>query len=164
MMCARMRYAERQDFIVAELWQALYGHDSADGRYLRPAHVKWRGAPPSAWREVEFLWSGCQPPSEIVRNHLICANASVCSRCMLALAQNTFTHFDRRAETVDEYYSESDLPVMLTIMDVAKLLRVSKNTAYSFVKSGKFPYVKVGHQIRVFRDDVMRYIQAPSEI
>ena len=65
---------------------------------------------------------------------------------------------------MDEYYSESDLPVMLTIMDVAKLLRVSKNTAYNFVKSGKFPYLKVGHQIRVFRDDVMRYIQAPSEI
>ena len=83
---------------------------------------------------------------------------------MLALAQNTFTHFDRRVKTVDEYYSENDLPVMLTIMDVAKLLRVSKNTAYNFVKSGKVPYVKVGHQIRVFRDDVMRYIQAPSEI
>ena len=83
---------------------------------------------------------------------------------MLALAQNTFTHFARRTETVDEYYSENDLPVMLTIMDLAKLLRVSKNTAYNFVKSGKVPYVKVGHQIRVFRDDVMRYIQAPSEI
>lgn len=65
---------------------------------------------------------------------------------------------------MDEYYSENDLPVMLTIMDVAKLLRVSKNTAYNFVKSGKVPYVKVGHQIRVFRDDVMRYIQAPSKI
>ena len=65
---------------------------------------------------------------------------------------------------MDEYYSESDLPVMLTIMDVAKPLRVSKNTAYNFVKSGKFPYVKVGHQIRLFRDDIMRYIQAPSEI
>ena len=46
---------------------------------------------------------------------------------------------------MDEYYSESDLPVILTIMDVAKLLRVSKNTAYNFVKSGEFPYVKVGH-------------------
>mgnify|MGYP004566141189 CR=1 FL=1 len=64
---------------------------------------------------------------------------------MLALAQNIFTRFDRRAKTLDEYYSESDLPVILTIMDVAKLLRVSKNTAYNFVKSGEFPYVKVGH-------------------
>ena len=131
---------------------------------MRPARVTRRDAPPSAWREVEFLWSGCQSPSEIVRNHLICANASVYSRCMLTFAQSTFTHFDRRAETVDEYYSENDLPVMLTIMDLAKLLRVSKNTAYNFVKSGKVPYVKVGHQIRVFRDDVMRYIQVPSEI
>ena len=131
---------------------------------MRPARITRRDAPPSAWREVEFLWSGCQPPSEIVRNHLICANASIWNCCVLALAQNTFTHFDRRAETVDEYYSENDLPVMLTIMDLAKLLRVSKNTAYNFVKSGKVPYVKVGHQIRVFRDDVMRYIQAPSKI
>lgn len=57
MVRATMQYAERLYITAAGLWQVLHGHDSADGRYLRPAHVKWRGASPSAWGEVEFLWS-----------------------------------------------------------------------------------------------------------
>lgn len=103
MMCARMRYAERQDFIVAELWQALYGHDSADGRYLRPAHVKWRGAPPSAWREVEFLWSGCQPPSEIMQRNFYLLEVN---------------YMEAKSEITDV----EDLPLALTVEQLAKAI------------------------------------------
>ena len=56
-----------------------------------------------------------------------------------------------------------ELPLMLTIMDVAGLLRVSKNTAYNFVKTGAVPSIKVGHQIRVYREDMINYIQASSQ-
>ena len=49
---------------------------------------------------------------------------------------------------------------MLTIQELAGFLRVSKNTAYHFVNTGKVPSVKVGHQIRIFRDDVIQYIKA----
>ena len=59
-----------------------------------------------------------------------------------------------------EYYSEKELPVMLTIQDVAAFLRVSKNTAYSFVSTGVFPAVKVGRQIRIYREDVIKYVSA----
>lgn len=57
-----------------------------------------------------------------------------------------------------KYYSEKELPVMLTVQDVAAFLRVSKNTAYSFINSGVFPTIKVGRQIRIHRDDVIQYV------
>ena len=56
-----------------------------------------------------------------------------------------------------------ELPLMLTIMDIAELLRVSKNTAYNFVKTGMVPSIKVGHQIRVYREDMLNYIKASSQ-
>ena len=57
---------------------------------------------------------------------------------------------------MSNYYSEKELPVMLTVQDIAAFLRVSKNTAYSFVSSGAIPVVKVGRQIRGHRDEVIR--------
>ena len=44
---------------------------------------------------------------------------------------------------MSNYFSEKELPVMLTVQDIAAFLRVSKNTAYSFVSSGAIPVVKV---------------------
>lgn len=63
----------------------------------------------------------------------------------------------------DNAFDPQALPIMLTIMDIAKLLRVSKNTAYNFVKTGAVPSIKVGHQIRIYRDDILRYIQTSSQ-
>lgn len=47
-----------------------------------------------------------------------------------------------------------DVPVMLTVEEFGKLLRISRNTAYEYVRSGAVPSVKVGKQFRIFRDDV----------
>lgn len=61
---------------------------------------------------------------------------------------------------MSEYYTESDLPIVLTVLDVAKLLRVSKNTAYDYLRSGAIPCIRVGHQIRVFRDDALAFLRS----
>ena len=58
-----------------------------------------------------------------------------------------------------EYHSESDLPVMMTIQELARFLRVSRNTAYSFVNTGVIPSVKIGRQTRIYREDVIRFVQ-----
>ena len=50
-------------------------------------------------------------------------------------------------KSIDEY------PEMMTVDDLAHYFRVSKNTAYAFIKSGKIPSVKVGRQIRIYRED-----------
>ena len=63
---------------------------------------------------------------------------------------------------MSNYYSENELPVMLTVQDVAAFLRISKNTAYNFVNSGVIPSVKIGRQVRVYREDVIRYIKSPQ--
>ena len=66
-------------------------------------------------------------------------------------------------ETMEElsmadYRSESDLPIMMTIQELGKFLRVSRNTAYSFVKTGVIPSIKVGRQTRIYREDVIRFV------
>lgn len=52
------------------------------------------------------------------------------------------------------YKNLEEVPVMLTVEEFGKLLRISRNTAYEYVRIGVVPSVKVGKQIRIFRDDV----------
>ena len=58
-----------------------------------------------------------------------------------------------------EYLCENQLPIMLTVLELAVFLRVSKNTAYQFVNSGEIPSVKVGRQTRVYREDVLSFVR-----
>lgn len=59
-----------------------------------------------------------------------------------------------------DYFSEKELPVMMTIQELAGFLRVSKNTAYNFVNSGTIPSVKIGRQTRIYREDIVRYVKS----
>ena len=54
------------------------------------------------------------------------------------------------------YTSYEDIPVMMTVEEFGKLMRVSRNTAYAFVREGLVPTVKVGRQIRIYRGDVLK--------
>ena len=67
---------------------------------------------------------------------------------------------------IQSYIKIDDVPVMLTVDELGKLLRISRNTAYAYVRSGVVPSVKVGKQIRIFRDDIyaMRRFGIPPDI
>ena len=69
-------------------------------------------------------------------------------------------------EAIQSYITIDDVPVMLTVDELGKLLRISRNTAYAYVRSGVVPSVKVGKQIRIFRDDIyaMRRFGIPPDI
>lgn len=54
------------------------------------------------------------------------------------------------------YTSYEDIPVMMTVEEFGKLMRVSRNTAYAFAREGLVPTVKVGRQIRIYRGDVLK--------
>ncbi len=54
------------------------------------------------------------------------------------------------------YTSYEDIPVMMTVEEFGKLMRVSRNTAYACVRAGLVPTVKVGRQLRIYRGDVLR--------
>ena len=48
----------------------------------------------------------------------------------------------------------NDYPEMMTIPELAEYLRVHTNTAYAYIKTGKIPYIKIGRQIRLYREDI----------
>ncbi len=49
-------------------------------------------------------------------------------------------------------------PDVLTVQQVAELLRVGRNTAYELIRSGLIKGVKVGRQIRVAKANVIDFI------
>ena len=51
-----------------------------------------------------------------------------------------------------------NLPLALTVKEVAKLLGISRNTAYRLIKSKKLRSVRVGRQIRVPRSALEEYL------
>ena len=59
---------------------------------------------------------------------------------------------------ISPYSNMEEVPIMLTVEEMGKLLRVSRNTAYEFVSEGHIPYTRVGHQIRIYRGDVFDMI------
>lgn len=54
--------------------------------------------------------------------------------------------------------SADDLPLMLTVSDVSKILGISMNTAYDLVRSGAIKSVRVGRQIRVSKAALLEFI------
>lgn len=51
---------------------------------------------------------------------------------------------------------------MLTIDEVAEILRVSKPTAYNFIHSVGFPKIKIGRSWRVDEQQLLKWIQEKS--
>ena len=48
----------------------------------------------------------------------------------------------------------------LTALEVAELLKITKNTVYELVKRGELPGYKVGKKLRIDKDDVENYINS----
>lgn len=49
-------------------------------------------------------------------------------------------------------------PALLTVPELATVLRIGRNTAYRLIDTGTIPAIKIGRQIRVYREDVIRYV------
>lgn len=45
-------------------------------------------------------------------------------------------------------------PDNLTVEEIAKYLRVSRQTVYTMIRSGKIPHFKIGNKVRVKRTDL----------
>jgi excisionase family DNA binding protein len=53
----------------------------------------------------------------------------------------------------------NDLPVVLTVEEAARVLRISRSAAYRAVKSGELPVVRIGaRSLRVPRDRLLRQL------
>lgn len=60
---------------------------------------------------------------------------------------------DHRCKTLDE------LPLLLTVQEVADVLGIGRQKAYELVRSGALHSMRIGKQIRVLRDHLAEYLQ-----
>ena len=54
----------------------------------------------------------------------------------------------------------TDLPLTLTVVEAATVLRIGRTAAYNLVRSGKLRSVRVGRTIRVPRDAIAEFLRA----
>ena len=55
-----------------------------------------------------------------------------------------------------------ELPVLLTVEECARLLRISRGKAYAMASSGELPTVRLGRTLRVRRDRLDAWLDAQS--
>ena len=58
----------------------------------------------------------------------------------------------------NRYCSQNDLPLTLRVPEVASILGVGRNTAYNLVKSGELKALRIGRQIRVPKNELLRFL------
>ena len=53
-----------------------------------------------------------------------------------------------------------ELETTLTVQEVAKLLRMSRQTIYNLIREGEIPHFRVGSKVRFNRTDINSLMQA----
>ena len=76
------------------------------------------------------------------------------------------THKTKPQEEVslNTYQNYSDLPLMLSVPEVAKVLGISRAGAYELVRADSFPKIRIGNRIVVPRDKFIAWIDAQTEV
>lgn len=59
--------------------------------------------------------------------------------------------------------SFEELPLVLTVEELAPVLRVGRNTAYDMIRCGRIRSIRVGTQIRILKQDVQRFLESSAE-
>ena len=58
----------------------------------------------------------------------------------------TYTHYDQ-------------LPLILSVDELAKILGIGRNTAYDLIRCGRIRSVRIGHKIRIPKDSLLEFLQ-----
>ena len=61
------------------------------------------------------------------------------------------------------YVSIDDIPLVMTVEDLGKILIIGRSTAYKLVRSGKLKTFRVEKQIRISRDALIEYIKQEQQ-
>lgn len=62
----------------------------------------------------------------------------------------------------ETYRTPDDLPLILRIEDLMKVLDIGRNTAYELVRSGQVQSIRVGNQIRIPKYAVLKFLAFPG--
>ncbi len=63
----------------------------------------------------------------------------------------------------NKYRSFDELPLTLRVEDLMPVLGIGRNTAYELVRAGKIRGVRIGKQIRIPKDEVLRFLQKETQ-
>ena len=76
------------------------------------------------------------------------------------------THKSKPQEEVslNTYQNYSDLPLMLSVPEVGKVLGISRAGAYELVRADSFPKIRIGNRIVVPRDKFIAWIDQQTEV
>ena len=58
----------------------------------------------------------------------------------------TYTHYDQ-------------LPLVLSVDELTKILGIGRNTAYDLIRCGRIRSVRIGHKIRIPKDSLLEFLQ-----
>ena len=58
-----------------------------------------------------------------------------------------------------QYHSFDELPVLLTVADLADVLQISRNKAYSLARAGSLRVLSVSGQIRIDKQSLLDYLK-----
>lgn len=58
------------------------------------------------------------------------------------------------------YKAIEDLPTLMTVAELSKLLRISKNQAYALARSTQLKSLRIGRQIRIPKDSLIEFIRS----
>ena len=65
---------------------------------------------------------------------------------------------------MNTYRNFNDLPLMLSVPEVASVLGISRARAYELVRSASFPHIRIGNRIVVPRDKFIAWIDQQAEV
>ena len=58
----------------------------------------------------------------------------------------TYTHYDQ-------------LPLILSVDELTKILGIGRNTAYDLIRCGRIRSVRIGNKIRIPKDSLLEFLQ-----
>lgn len=56
--------------------------------------------------------------------------------------------------------SFEQLPLVLSVEELARVLHIGKNSAYDLIRSGKIRSARIGHQIRVPKTALQAFLES----
>lgn len=63
----------------------------------------------------------------------------------------------------NKYKSYEELPLMLSVIQVAEVLGISKTSAYELVHSDDFPSISIGKRLIIPKDKFIEWIKTKTE-
>ena len=58
----------------------------------------------------------------------------------------TYTHYEQ-------------LPLVLSVDELTKILGIGKNTAYDLIRCGRIRSVRIGHKIKIPKDSLLAFLK-----